>query len=88
MIHLLLTMAMNLRATAHASDRAEVEALIAQAQISLAAADDTADYRASARALRTAIKAIEALYGLKLRGKQVGSILRGNDHDIIELWER
>lgn len=32
--------------------------------------------------------AIEALYGLKLRGEQVGSVLRGQDHDIMELWER
>jgi len=32
--------------------------------------------------------AVEALYGLRLRGKQVGSVLRGQDHDIVELWER
>ncbi len=32
--------------------------------------------------------AIEALYGIKLRGKQVGSVLRGDDHDIIELVPR
>lgn len=28
--------------------------------------------------------AIEALYGVKVRGKQVGSVLRGQDHDILE----
>ena len=32
--------------------------------------------------------ALEALYGLKLRGKQIGSVLRGQDHDIMELHER
>lgn len=32
--------------------------------------------------------AVEALYGVKLRGEQVGSVLRGQDHDIIELVAR
>ena len=32
--------------------------------------------------------AIEALYGVKLRGKQVGSVLRGQDHDIVEFVVR
>ncbi len=34
--------------------------------------------------------AVEALYGVKLRGKQVGSVLRGDnrDHDVVELWPR
>ncbi|MEZ4321775.1 MAG: hydrocarbon-binding protein [Myxococcota bacterium] len=32
--------------------------------------------------------AIEALYGVKLRGKQVGSVLRGAEHDIMELEPR
>ncbi|MCB9677912.1 MAG: hypothetical protein H6737_22630 [Alphaproteobacteria bacterium] len=32
--------------------------------------------------------AMEALYGVKLRGKQTGSILRGADYDIMELEPR
>jgi hypothetical protein len=32
--------------------------------------------------------AIEALYGIKLRGRQSGSVLRGQDHDIVELEPR
>jgi len=32
--------------------------------------------------------AIEALYDVKLRGKQVGSVLRGQDFDIVEFVER
>ena len=32
--------------------------------------------------------AIEALYGVKLRGKQTGSILRGQEFDIMELEPR
>lgn len=32
--------------------------------------------------------ALEELYDIKLRGKQVGSVLRGQDHDIIEFHER
>ncbi|MEZ4320317.1 MAG: hypothetical protein R3F61_22750 [Myxococcota bacterium] len=32
--------------------------------------------------------AIEALYGVKLRGKQTGSVLRGQDFDIISLEPR
>lgn len=32
--------------------------------------------------------AIEALYDVKLRGKQVGSVLRGQDHDIAEFYLR
>lgn len=32
--------------------------------------------------------AVEELYGVKLRGKQVGSVLRGQDHDIVEFYVR
>jgi hypothetical protein len=32
--------------------------------------------------------AVEALYGMKLRGKQVGSVLRGDTHDIVFLEPR
>lgn len=32
--------------------------------------------------------AMEAIYGIKLRGKQVGSVLRGQDYDICEFVER
>lgn len=32
--------------------------------------------------------ALEALYDLKLRGKQVGSVLRGQDNDILEFTVR
>ncbi|MCB9675651.1 MAG: hypothetical protein H6737_11070 [Alphaproteobacteria bacterium] len=32
--------------------------------------------------------AVEALYGVKLRGKQVGSVLRGQDFDIMHLEPR
>lgn len=32
--------------------------------------------------------AVEALYGIKLRGKQVGSVLRGDSHDIVFLEPR
>lgn len=32
--------------------------------------------------------AVEALYGMKLRGKQVGSVLRGDSHDIVFLEPR
>lgn len=32
--------------------------------------------------------ALEALYGVKLRAKQTGSILRGQDHDIVRFVER
>lgn len=32
--------------------------------------------------------AIETLYGVKLRGKQIGSVLRGQDYDIMELVPR
>jgi len=32
--------------------------------------------------------AIEALYDVKLRGKQVGSVLRGQDHDVVEFVVR
>lgn len=32
--------------------------------------------------------AMEALYGVQLRGKQVGSVLRGQTHDIMELLPR
>jgi hypothetical protein len=32
--------------------------------------------------------AVECFYGVKLRGKQVGSILRGQDYDIVEFVER
>lgn len=32
--------------------------------------------------------ALESIYDVKLRGKQVGSVLRGQDHDILEFIER
>lgn len=32
--------------------------------------------------------AMEALYDVKLRGKQIGSVLRGQDHDIIQFTLR
>lgn len=32
--------------------------------------------------------AVEALYGMKLRAKQTGSILRGQDHDVVTLEPR
>lgn len=32
--------------------------------------------------------AVESIYGVKLRGKQIGSVLRGQDHDIVEFIER
>lgn len=32
--------------------------------------------------------AVECFYGVKLRGKQIGSVLRGQDHDIVEFVER
>lgn len=59
MTHLLMTLALSLASPAQASDRDEVQALLTQAQATLAAADASADYRATAQALRTAIRALE-----------------------------
>ncbi|TVQ93775.1 MAG: hypothetical protein EA397_03680 [Deltaproteobacteria bacterium] len=59
MIHLVFLFTLYLGGTAHASDRAEVEALLARAQDALASADANADYRAAAGSLNQAITALE-----------------------------